>query len=251
MSSLVILGIGVGVAYFIYKVTCNLDNRYPEDNPFSEEIKNALYGDGFTEKFIKQKYEIIKKAAECGDADAQLHIGRMYEQGIYLKEDISKAKHWYNLSATKGNAWALLNLGHLSEENNMDVAIEMYKKSMKMGEISAAYNLGVEYRNRARRSHKKGNFSVAEFFLERAIEFLREGLNITKPLYNSSYKEFLKYRYELAVMMVKSLAGVDTINGDREHEEESKKYEIIAQQCEIKMKELYNIDIRSMPRWEI
>ncbi len=249
MSSLIILGIGIGIAYFIYKVTYNLDNKYPEDDSFNEDIKNELYGDNFTEKYIKTKYEIIKKAAESGDSDAQLHIGRMFEQGIYLEKDISKAMYWYNLSAAKGNAWALLNLGRLTEENNIDSAIEMYKKSMKIGEITAAYNLGVVYRNRARRVYKKGNFLVEEFSLNQAIECLREGLNITKPLYNSSYKEFLKYRYELAIMMQKSMARVDNINGNKEYEPEAKKYAIIAQQCEMKMRQLYNMDIRTMPGW--
>ena len=251
MSSLIILGIGVGVAYFIYKVTCNLDNKYPEDDSFNEAIKNALYGDNFTEKYIKAKYEIIKKAAETGNADAQLHIGRMFEQGVYLEKNTSKAKYWYNLSAVQGNAWALNNLGILEEEKNIDKAMEFYKKSLNAGEIGAAYNLGVLYEKKARRIHEKGNLSVEEFTLNQAIKCLKDGLKISKPLYNSSYIDFLKYRYEIAVMIQKDMSRVDTINQNKEHGEESRIYANIAEQCEIKMRELYNRDIKKLPGWEV
>jgi len=250
MSSLIILGIGVGVAYFIYKVTCNLVNKYSEDDLFNEAIKNALYGDDFNEKYIKEKYEIIKKAAETGDADAQLHIGRMYDRGIYLEKNTSKAKYWYNLSAEQGNAWALINLAILEEENDINKATELYKKSLKAGEIGAAYNLGILCRKKARRVYEKGNISVEEFTLNQALNYLRDGITISKPLYNSSYKDFLKYRYEIAVMIQKTMARIDTINKNKEHEEEAKKYADVASQCYTKMKELYGVDVRKMPEWD-
>lgn len=80
------------------------------------------------------------------------------------------------------------------EQYNKDRTESAYKV---MGEISAAYNLGVLYEKKARRVHNKGNFSVEEFTLNQAIKCLKDGLKISKPLYNSSYMDFLKYRYEI------------------------------------------------------
>lgn len=178
MSLLIILAIGAGVVYSMYKITNYLDNKYPEDDSFTDEIKNALYGDNFTEKYIKTKYGIIKKAAEDGDADAQLHIGRMLEKGVYLEKNISKAQYWYNLSANQGNAWALINLACIAgDENESDKEVELNEKALKNGEIGAAYNLGCIYRYRAGKAYKKRQYFGGRVFTQSFNTIYERGID--------------------------------------------------------------------------
>ena len=52
-------------------------------------------------------------------------------------------------------------------------------------------------------------------------------------------------------MIQKNMSRVDTINQNKEHEEEARIYANITEQCEIKMRELYNRDIRKLPGWKV
>ena len=51
------------------------------------------------------------KAAEQGDAEAQLHLGVMYSEGLGVEQSIEKAAEWYRRAAEQGNADAQVVLG--------------------------------------------------------------------------------------------------------------------------------------------
>ena len=53
----------------------------------------------------------VQKAAEQGDADAQLLLGVKYEQGKGVAQDDKQAVAWYRKAAEQGNADAQLMLG--------------------------------------------------------------------------------------------------------------------------------------------
>ena len=51
-----------------------------------------------------------RKAAEQGDANAQINLGFMYNNGRGVPQNLVQAYMWYKLSADQGNEMALQNL---------------------------------------------------------------------------------------------------------------------------------------------
>jgi hypothetical protein len=54
-----------------------------------------------------------RKAAGQGNAEAQTHLGVMYENGKGVPIDLAEAAHWYRLAAGQGNTLAQNNLGFM------------------------------------------------------------------------------------------------------------------------------------------
>ena len=57
-----------------------------------------------------------RKAAEQGDALAQLSLGSLYEQGQGVPQNYAEAAKWYRKAAEQGDALAQLSLGSLYEQ---------------------------------------------------------------------------------------------------------------------------------------
>ena len=64
--------------------------------------------------------EWFQKAAKQGDAEAQLHLGSMYENGHGVQEDLAQAFQWYLKAAKQGNAVAQCLLAMMLEESDGD-----------------------------------------------------------------------------------------------------------------------------------
>ncbi len=54
------------------------------------------------QRLYEQVLRSFREAAEKGDADAQLHLGRMYMYGYGVKRDHKKAQEWLRKAAAKG-----------------------------------------------------------------------------------------------------------------------------------------------------
>ena len=65
------------------------------------------------QKDFKAILEIVPPLAEQGDANAQALLGRMYEEGVGVKQDNVKAVKWYSRAAEQGIAEAQFNLGNM------------------------------------------------------------------------------------------------------------------------------------------
>ena len=63
------------------------------------------------QKDFKAILEIVPPLAEQGDANAQALLGRMYEEGLGVKQDDVKAMKWFRKAAEQGFAPAQFNLG--------------------------------------------------------------------------------------------------------------------------------------------
>lgn len=48
----------------------------------------------------------MKRAAEHGHKDAQYHLGRMYEEGIGMRRDMTQAYSWYSIAYDNGYVMA-------------------------------------------------------------------------------------------------------------------------------------------------
>ena len=124
-------------------------------------------GDRCNYSHVEKGIEILRNAAEKGDADAQFTLGAIYagvhyefhnpyfRDGITMlgeEVDLSRAAYWYTLSANQGHKIALNNLGIAYKEGkgvNKDLvkATEYIRKSAEMGNALAQRNYGDMFRD--------------------------------------------------------------------------------------------------------
>ncbi len=93
-------------------------------------------------------FQRMLKAAQKGDAEAQVSIGNAYKSGE--DQDDEQAVYWWHKAAKQGHAGAQRVLGHLYYEGkcvNQDYeqAAQWYRKAAEQGEIPAQLNLAKCY----------------------------------------------------------------------------------------------------------
>ena len=91
--------------------------------------------------------ELLRKAAETGDATAQCALGECYAEGIGVEQDLQKAIAYYTLSAEQGfaPAQAILGLAYLSGagvEENPETALKYLQLAADQGLPEAQNQLG-------------------------------------------------------------------------------------------------------------
>lgn len=129
-----------------------------------------LYGLSGFKQNMTVAVNLFSKAAESGNAEAQFCLGHLYETGIGVEKDESKAFEWYKKAANQGNADAQNNLGNLCLKNKKHKkAIEFYKLAADQGCIQAHNNLGNCY-SKGLGVPKKPNIAKQFFSAGRAIK---------------------------------------------------------------------------------
>lgn len=85
---------------------------------------------------IDEKWEIdwLEKTASYGDAQSQYELGRLYQDGIKIPMNYSKALAWYYQAAQKDHLEAMCALGYLylegkGTEANIEKALFWYEKA--------------------------------------------------------------------------------------------------------------------------
>lgn len=94
--------------------------------------------------------EEFKRAADEGDARAQLNVGVFYDQGLVVAQDPAQAAEWYRRAAEAGIDLAQFNLGTLyfeglGVEQDYAKALEWYSRAAFGGNGDAQFNLSVMY----------------------------------------------------------------------------------------------------------
>ncbi len=143
-------------------------------------LMSACYADAF--------FDNTRKAAEQGDAEAQLNLGVMYCQYDGVKRDPVEAMKWFRKSAEQGNAIAQYRLGFAYDTGDgvtkdLVEAVKWYRKSAEQGEAIAQYDLAVMYHQGSgvakdaaeaakwwRRAAERGN-SQAQFIIGELYAF--------------------------------------------------------------------------------
>ena len=98
-------------------------------------------------KSAKKAAKIYKRAVELGSVDAMVALGLLYERGDGVKLDKKKAEQLLRLAADRGDAQAQLHLADLIFQNN-DVdpeAFQYLKLSAEQGLTGAEGMLGLYY----------------------------------------------------------------------------------------------------------
>ncbi len=97
-----------------------------------------------------QNFIKARKAADQGDARAQLYLGYMYDSGRGVPQDHAEALRWYRKAAEQGDTFAQLKLGVMYGEGQSvpqdhAEALKWYGKAAAQGNAGAQLNLGVMY----------------------------------------------------------------------------------------------------------
>ncbi|HSK46232.1 MAG TPA: tetratricopeptide repeat protein [Candidatus Binatia bacterium] len=94
----------------------------------------------------------LVQRAESGDAQAQVELGRAYEDGKGVAQDDERAVQWFRKSADQGNAQAQNALGVMYSlgrgvQRDKEEAVRWYKKAAKQGLAEGIYNVAISYYN--------------------------------------------------------------------------------------------------------
>ena len=112
--------------------------------PFEDGLTAYNRGDDAT------ALKFWRPLAEQGNAEAQAHLGGMYDNGQGVPQDDTEAVKWYRMAAEQGNARAQFNLGNLYyrglgvSQDHVE-AVKWYRKAAEQGNANAQSNLGVMY----------------------------------------------------------------------------------------------------------
>lgn len=93
---------------------------------------------GFLNVLGAEEAELYQKAADQGNADAQVNLGLLYEKGKGVPKDLRKAAELSQRAADQGSAYAQFDLGVLYEKGEMwpkdlGKAREFYQKAADQG----------------------------------------------------------------------------------------------------------------------
>jgi hypothetical protein len=88
---------------------------------------------------LKTALAIWKQAADGGDANAQVHLGEIYEKGLGVEPDYAMAAQYFRKAADQGDSRAMINLGALYEggrgvSRDMTQAMNWYRQAAGLTE---------------------------------------------------------------------------------------------------------------------
>jgi len=98
------------------------------------------------------KISQLKTKAEAGDAQAQVDLGRAYDDGNGVKQSDELAAKWYQKAAEQGNPEAQNILGNMYRagrgvDQNKEEAVRWYRKAARQKYGNAMFNIGTAYYN--------------------------------------------------------------------------------------------------------
>jgi len=114
----------------------------------SSLVYAGLVNDGFNaynHGNYREAVKLWKKAANQGDAEAQLNLGLMYDNGQGVKQNYVKAVKWWKKAANQGDAEAQNNLALMYDngqgvKQNLSKAKELFGKACNGGIKSGCHN---------------------------------------------------------------------------------------------------------------
>jgi len=113
----------------------------------------------------KSAFSLFSRAASAGHAASALNLGYLYDTGTGVEQSTSKARAWYARSFRRGELSAAVNLGILYREaGNAHRARQWFRRGLDRGDMSAAIELA------ATLDGSRANRAFACQLLRRAIE---------------------------------------------------------------------------------
>lgn len=109
---------------FAYELFCEaFDELYRQaekEDPISQRMISCyyLFGNRGISKNISEAKKWLVKSAENGDAEAQMNLAHCYELGNVFQQNLDMAVEWYKKSAAQGNYKAVQRLKEILGEKN-------------------------------------------------------------------------------------------------------------------------------------
>ena len=128
--------------------------RGPETRQFCEQLPVADLFDQAGERFQAGDHagaaQILLKAAEAGNAVAQLRLALMYDQGDGVRQSSKSAYEWYERAAAQGEPESLNQMGAAYElgqgfDENWDLAAQFYQASAEQGWVKGQFAFARAY----------------------------------------------------------------------------------------------------------
>ena len=93
--------------------------------------------------------EWYERAAAQGDTDAEYNLGLLYDEGLGVERDLSKAAEFFHRAALKGHVHAAASYGYFldTERNDYTGAMKWYEKAASQGDEQAEFCVGALYFN--------------------------------------------------------------------------------------------------------
>ena len=118
--------------------------------PASAQSQYDLGAAAYQRQDYTTAYRLWRPLADQGNADAQFHLGVMYNDGQGVPQDYAEALRWYRLAAAQGYAGAQYNLGSMYNTGRgvpQDYAevLRWYRLAAAQGHAGAQNNLGFMY----------------------------------------------------------------------------------------------------------
>lgn len=156
--------------------------------------------------FDRANYQTALKvwlpAAERGEAEAQNHVGEIYQKGLGSAPDYIQAAAWFEKAAQQGDARAQINLGHLYEkgwgvEKNPAKALNYYR--LASGIRNGQLEITSEEVNRLRQQQALENQRLREEVLQLTdqLAITQEALNKREQTLNEQKKNLKRLELQL------------------------------------------------------
>lgn len=101
----------VAVSGVFFAPVYGADKESHDSAQYYEKGK-ALYD----KKQYKEAYPYLLKAAEMGNAKAQMHLGKMFYNGWGVPHNHAKGKAWHEKAAAQGNAESIKKLEQMRKK---------------------------------------------------------------------------------------------------------------------------------------
>ena len=110
------------------------------------------------------------KMAQMGDALSQYELAQIFEKGIGVPQDISRAIYYYQLSAQQEHFPSMLKLGQIFSDNkahqDLEKSLQWYTYAAQNGEVQAQLYLADYYQD------ERPDKLQAVYWLEKALRQL-------------------------------------------------------------------------------
>jgi uncharacterized protein len=126
----------------------------PGTRQYCEQLPGASLFDQAGERFQAGDHagaaEIVRKAADAGNAVAQLRLALMYDQGDGVPRSSKAAFAWYGRAAAQGEPESQSQVGMYYEsgegvDENWDLAAKLYQASALQGWLKGQFSFGRAY----------------------------------------------------------------------------------------------------------
>ncbi len=120
--------------------------EFPQYEKFVRSLSDEALALGYDSAYFK----LTSMLAELGNINGIAALGILYAEGKGIGQDTERAKHYIDLSISKGNAAAAIYIaGEYAEgrcfEQNTELALEYYRKAASLGYTAAYERIGDVY----------------------------------------------------------------------------------------------------------